>query len=53
MISSFIALSLAFIFNLSIRAGSYVDEWKLARVIPIYKSEDKREYEIIKLSSPY
>ena len=43
MITSFIAPSLTFIFNLSIR--TYIDEWKLARVIPIYKSEDKRECE--------
>ena len=45
MIASFIAPSLTFIFNLSIRTGTYIDEWKLARVIPIYKSEDKRKCE--------
>ena len=43
MISSFIAPSLTCIFNLSLRAGTYIDEWKFARVIPIYKSEDKRK----------
>ena len=45
MIASFVAPSLTFIFNLSIRTGTYIDEWKLARVIPIYKSEDKHECE--------
>ena len=45
MIANFIAPSLTFIFNLSIRTGTYIDEWKLARVIPIYKSEDKRKCE--------
>ena len=45
MIASFIAPSLTFIFNLSIRTGTYINEWKLARVIPIYKSEDKRKCE--------
>ena len=45
VIASFIAPSLTFIFNLSIRTGTYIDEWKLARVIPIYKSEDKRKCE--------
>ena len=45
MIASFIAPSLTFIFNLSIRTGTYIDEWKLARVILIYKSEDKRKCE--------
>ena len=45
IISSLIAPSLTFIFNLSIRTGIYIDEWKLARVIPIYKSDDKRKCE--------
>ena len=27
------------------RTGTCIDEWKLARVIPIYKSEDKRKCE--------
>ena len=45
MISSLIAPSLTFIFNLSSKTGIYIDEWKLARVIPIYKSEDKRKCE--------
>ncbi len=43
--STLIAPSITFIFNLSIRTGIYIDEWKLARVIPIYKSEDKRKCE--------
>ena len=37
-----VAPSLTFIFNLSLTAGIYVDEWKQARVTPIYKSGDKR-----------
>ena len=45
MIANFIALSLTFILNLSMRTGTYIDAWKLARVIPIYKSEDKRKCE--------
>ena len=32
-------------FNLSIKTGIYSDEWKIASVIPIYKSEDKRKCE--------
>ena len=43
--STLIAPSITFIFNLSIRTGIYIDEWKFARVIPIYKSEDKRKCE--------
>ncbi len=43
--STLIAPPITFIFNLSIRTGMYIDEWKLARVIPIYKSEDKRKCE--------
>ncbi len=43
--STLIAPSITFTFNLSIRPGIYIDEWKLARVIPIYKSEDKRKCE--------
>ena len=34
--SDIIAPSLAFIFNLSLETGIYVDDWKRARVIPIY-----------------
>lgn len=40
-----IGLSLTKIFNLSIRSGIYVDEWKNARVIPIYKSDDRQKCE--------
>ena len=43
--SDIIAPSLAFIFNLSLETGIYVDDWKRARVIPIYKAEDKRKCE--------
>ena len=37
-----IALSLTYIFNLSISTGVFVDNWKDARVIPIYKEGDRR-----------
>ena len=40
-----IAPSLTYIFNLSLDTGVYVDDWKRARVIPIYKSEDRRKCE--------
>ena len=43
--SGIIAPSLTFIFNLSLATGIYVDDWKRARVTPIYKSEDKRKCE--------
>ena len=39
------APSFTYIFNLSLDAGIYVDEWKRAQVIPIYKSEDRRKCE--------
>ena len=40
-----IAPSLTYLFNLSLDTGIYVDDWKRARVIPIYKSEDRRKCE--------
>ena len=40
-----IAPSITYIFNLSLETGIYVDDWKRARVIPIYKSEDRRKCE--------
>ena len=40
-----IATSLTYIFNLSLDTGVYVDDWKRARVIPIYNSEDRRKCE--------
>ena len=36
-----IALSLTFIVNLSIRFGIFPDDWKIAKVTPIYKDEIK------------
>jgi hypothetical protein len=39
------APSLTYIFNLSLDAGIYVDEWKRVQVKPIYKSEDRRKCE--------
>ena len=36
---------ISWIFNLSIKKGEYVDEWKKAWVIPIYKSDDRLKCE--------
>ena len=36
---------MTYIFNLSLDTGVYVDDWKRARVIPIYKSVDRRKCE--------
>ena len=35
--------SLHYIFNLSIKSGIFPEDWKTARVTPIYKSDDKAE----------
>ena len=43
--STIIAPSLTYIFNLSISTGIFVDDWKIARVTPIYKSDDRRKCE--------
>ena len=43
--SDIIAPSLTFIFNLSLATGICIDDWKRARVTPIYKSEDKMKCE--------
>ena len=40
-----IAPSLSYIFNLSLETGIYVDDWKRARVNPIYKSDDRLKCE--------
>ena len=40
-----IAPSLTYIFNLSLASAIYINEWKRARVTPIYKSEDKTKCE--------
>ena len=37
-----IAPSLTYIFNLSVSTGVFVDDWKDAKVIPIYKEGDRR-----------
>ena len=37
--------SLTWIFNLSIKTGIYVDDWKKAWVLPIYKSDDRQKCE--------
>ena len=36
-------MSLTYIFNLSLATGIYIDDWKCARVIPIFKSGDRRQ----------
>ena len=43
--ANIIAPSLTFIFNLSLATGIYIDEWKQARVTPIFKSGDRRQCE--------
>ena len=41
--TSIVALSLTYIFNLSLATGIYIDDWKRARVTPIFKSGDERQ----------
>ena len=41
--SSIIAPSLTFIFNLSLSSGIFIDDWKNARVCPVYKGNDRRD----------
>ena len=43
--ANIIAPSLTYIFNVSPQSGIYVDDWKLAKIIPIYKSEDRKKCE--------
>ena len=38
-----IAPSLTAIFNLSLNSCTYIDEWKKARITPIFKSEDRQK----------
>ena len=44
-VSHIIAPSLTVIFKQSIGSGIYINDWKLARVSPIYKSEDGKKCE--------
>ena len=37
-----ISPSLTWIFNLCIKTGVYIDDWKKAWVVPIFKSEDRK-----------
>ena len=37
--------SIARIFNISLKSGIFVHEWKMAWVLPIYKTDDKRKCE--------
>ena len=43
--ANIIAPSLTAIFNLSLHTGIFISDWKLARVQPIYKSEDRTKCE--------
>ena len=43
--ANIIAPSLTYIFNISLQSGIYVDDWQLAKIIPIYKSEDRKKCE--------
>ena len=43
--ANIIAPSLTYIFNSSLESGIYVDDWKLAKIIPTYKSEDRKKCE--------
>ena len=43
--ANIIAPSLTYIFNTSLESSIYVDKWKLAKIIPIYKSEDRKKCE--------
>ena len=40
-----ISPSLTYIFNRSLETGTYIDDWKKARVVPIFKSDDRRKCE--------
>ena len=41
--ASTVAPSLTYIFNLSLATGIYIDDWKRARVTPIFKSGDRKQ----------
>ena len=41
--ANIIAPSLTYISNISLQSGIYVHDWKLAKIIPIYKSEDRKK----------
>ena len=43
--ANIIGPSLAWIFNISIKTRIYVDEWKKARAVPIYKSNNRQKCE--------
>ena len=46
-----ISPSLAWIFNLCMKTGVYIDDWKKAWVAPIYKSENRKKWENYRLIS--
>ena len=39
-----VAPSLTYIFKLSPKTGIYIDDWKHARVTPIFKSGERQQY---------
>jgi len=41
--ASIVAPSVTYIFNLSLATGIYIDDWKRARVTPIFKSGDRQQ----------
>ena len=43
IVSSIIAPSLTYICNLSLSSGIFIDDWKNARVYPVYKGNDHRD----------
>jgi hypothetical protein len=43
--ANIIGPSITKICNISLNSGIFVDEWKMAWVLPIYKSDDKRKCE--------
>ena len=47
--AAIIAPSLTYIFNLSVSTGVFVDDWKDARVIPIYKEGERRNLGVVLL----
>ena len=44
LLSDIIAQSITAVFNLSLGTGMHIDEWKHARVTPIFRSDDRRKY---------
>ena len=49
--ANIIAPSLTYISNISLQSGIYVHDWKLAKIISIHKSEDRKKCENYRLIS--